>query len=142
MMRRNFLAALIAGAAAILGGKAQKGRATTGQADGDTQDSSSTKLAEMRQKLRAALPYECVTVAGGDALSEWKRLHDLGQGWPVIIGDDEALDRIAEQYSLDDPAMLPAIGTPLCVIAQNSGRNHCCGGRRQCPGRAQAVLAR
>ena len=120
MMRRNFLAALIAGAAAILGGKAQKGRATTGQLGGDAQDSSSTELVEMRQKLRAALPYECVTVAGGDALSEWKRLHDLGQGWPVIIGDDEALDRIAEQYSLDDPAMLPPSAHPSASLPKTA----------------------
>jgi hypothetical protein len=48
------------------------------------------------------LPYPHVTVAGSQALATWERLRGEGKGWPVIIGDDEALMLVAE--GLEDNA--------------------------------------
>lgn len=48
----------------------------------------------------AAFPFRVVTVAGRDALAHWERLRGEGQGWPVIIGNDEDLDRIREQFEM------------------------------------------
>lgn len=60
-----------------------------------------------RARALAALPYRRVTVSGERALAEWERLRREGQGWPVIVGDDEQLDTIAEQFSLEDGAVYP-----------------------------------
>lgn len=61
----------------------------------------------LRAKALAALPYPRVEVPGARALLEWKRLRAEGRGWPVIVGDDEQLDAIAEQFSLEDEAVFP-----------------------------------
>lgn len=54
------------------------------------------------------LPYPHVTVPGASALAEWERLRAEGRGWPVIVGDDEQLEAIAEQFSLEDEPITPA----------------------------------
>ena len=59
----------------------------------------------MRARMLAALPYERVTVPGHAALSEWESLKSAGRGLPIVIGGDDDLERIAEQFSLDDPAV-------------------------------------
>jgi uncharacterized protein DUF4253 len=64
----------------------------------------------IRARTIAALPYERVAVPGHRAQAEWQRLREAGTGWPVVIGDDEQLDRIAEQYGLDEPAIFPEQG--------------------------------
>lgn len=61
----------------------------------------------MRARMLAALPYPRVEVPGERALAEWERLRAEGRGWPVIVGDDEQLDAIAEQFSLEDQAVFP-----------------------------------
>lgn len=71
-------------------------------------------------RMMAALPYEQTTVKGGTAFAEWKRLKGLGKGWPVIVGDDEALDRLAEQYSIDDPTVSPSPQLKLPPIRPTS----------------------
>lgn len=77
----------------------------------------------MRARMRAALPFRVVTVPGADALKEWERLRALDKGWPVVIGDDTALDRIAEQFSLDAPAVFPGqrpappLRSPATILA-------------------------
>ncbi|MFN4096922.1 MAG: DUF4253 domain-containing protein, partial [Sphingomonas sp.] len=81
----------------------------------------------MRERMRKALPFRRVTVTGADALKEWERLRALGEGWPVVIGGDEALDRIAEQFSLDDssvfpqPTSAPAPRSPQAILSAASG---------------------
>lgn len=45
------------------------------------------------------LPYRRIEVPGVVALAEWQRLRDAGQGWPVVIGGDEAMSQIAEQLA-------------------------------------------
>jgi hypothetical protein len=54
-------------------------------------------------RMMAALKYERVTVPGVDALATWERLKSEGRGWPVIIGGDDDLERIADQFTMDDP---------------------------------------
>ncbi len=56
---------------------------------------------KLRARMLAALPYRRIEVSGERALEEWRRLRAEGQGWPVIVGDDEQLDAIAEQFSID-----------------------------------------
>jgi hypothetical protein len=57
----------------------------------------------MRSRMMAALKYERVTVPGIDALMEWEKLRSAGRGWPVIIGGDDDLERIADQFTMADP---------------------------------------
>lgn len=54
--------------------------------------------------VRKAFPYPVLTVKGRDAYKEWQRLRAAGDGWPIIVGSDEDFDRVAEQFSIDDPA--------------------------------------
>jgi len=56
-------------------------------------------------RMMAALPYDRTTVAGADIAAEWPRLVGLGKGSPFIIGGDDDLERIAEQFSIEDPAV-------------------------------------
>ncbi|MDQ1232215.1 hypothetical protein QE379_003641 [Sphingomonas sp. SORGH_AS 879] len=59
----------------------------------------------MHKRMMAALPYERVTVPGKDALAAWERLRASERGWPVVIGGDADLERIADQFTIDDPAV-------------------------------------
>lgn len=56
----------------------------------------------------AALPFERVSVPGSAALAEWQRLGAAKRGMPVVVGGDADLERIAEQFSLDDPVVFGA----------------------------------
>ncbi|MEE3623605.1 DUF4253 domain-containing protein [Nitrospirillum sp. BR 11752] len=58
-------------------------------------------------RMMAALPYERITVPGAQAWDHWLRLRAAGRGWPIIVGDDDAMERLAEHYSLSDPAVFP-----------------------------------
>jgi len=46
-------------------------------------------------------PYPVVTVDGARALEEWTRLRETGKGWPVVLGNDEDLEQVAEMLSSD-----------------------------------------
>lgn len=59
----------------------------------------------MHARMMAAFAYERVTVPGEHASAEWERLKGAGRGWPVVIGGDEELERIADQFSIDDPGV-------------------------------------
>jgi hypothetical protein len=59
----------------------------------------------MRARTMAAFPYERVTVPGAQALAEWEKLKSAGRGWPVIIGGDHDLERIADQFTMADPGV-------------------------------------
>ena len=52
------------------------------------------------------LPYQRIEVPGAAALAEWQRLKATGPNWPVVIGGDDAMSRIAEQ--LTSPERRPA----------------------------------
>lgn len=63
------------------------------------------KAEQIHARMMAGLKYERVAVPGDKALAEWDRLRAAGRGWPVIIGGDEQLERIADQFSIGDPAV-------------------------------------
>lgn len=81
-----------------------------------------------RARMMAALPYERITVPGTQALAGWERLKASGRGWPVVIGGDEALERIADQFSIDDPELFGgpmAPGPrPIAEIVQAAANLH------------------
>lgn len=51
---------------------------------------------EALDALLADFPFRVVTVPGHAALAEWQRLRAAGEGWPVVVGDDEALTMVVE----------------------------------------------
>lgn len=53
-------------------------------------------------RLVKSLPFAHLTVAGQDALALVERLRAEGRGWPIVIGDDDALRRTCDQLALDD----------------------------------------
>lgn len=61
------------------------------------------KYEAMHTRMMAALNYERVTVPGAQALTKWEQLKASGRGWPVIIGGDNDLERIADQFTMADP---------------------------------------
>ncbi|MBY8336364.1 DUF4253 domain-containing protein [Alteriqipengyuania sp. NZ-12B] len=67
---------------------------------------------EMLERMRAAFPYPIATVPGQRALAEWQKLSRRGGGWPIIISGDEALERVLEQYSIDDRSVFPMPTNP------------------------------
>lgn len=93
MTRRNWIAGLI-------------GLFVTGRTAAQAPSSTDHSLQDARAKLRAAFPYPVTTVPGGDAMAAWERIHAEGKGWPVIVGGDEGLDAICDQFSLDTPSIL------------------------------------
>jgi hypothetical protein len=72
---------------------------------------------QMHARMMAALKYERITVPGNQALAEWERIRAAGRGWPVAIGGDEDLERIADQFSMGDPSVA---GVPLPGIELRS----------------------
>jgi hypothetical protein len=63
----------------------------------------------------AALPYERIEVDGRDALATVERLRASGRGWPVVVGDENGLARIAEPFGSDgrSPADILAAAAAL-----------------------------
>ncbi len=55
---------------------------------------------EREQTLINDFPYERLKVPGSEALAEWERLKARGAGYPLLIGDDKALVRIAENQHM------------------------------------------
>ncbi len=110
ILRRMLLAAMAGGAAMLM---ARRLGASQGMA-APPRPSERPDMESVKARLLAALPYERITVEGTQALAEWTRLKSAGRGWPVIVGDDEALTAIADQFSIDDPSILggPAPSTP------------------------------
>jgi hypothetical protein len=87
---------------------------------------------EMSVRALAALPFERIETTGREALATWERLRAAGRGWPVVIGSDEELDRIAEQYGIaarehDIPGMAsPATPdmAPAAILARAAKLSH------------------
>jgi hypothetical protein len=48
------------------------------------------------------LPWRTVKVRGQDALREWERLRAAGAGYPILVGDREEVERLAEALTFDD----------------------------------------
>jgi hypothetical protein len=63
------------------------------------------KYEAMHARMMAALTYERVTVPGAQALVAWEKLKRSARGWPVIVGGDDDLERIADQFTMNDPGV-------------------------------------
>lgn len=68
-----------------------------------------TQAEAMYANIMAAFPYERTMVSGADISLELDRLSKLGRGWPVVVGNDEDFQRLAEQYSINDPVVSPGL---------------------------------
>ena len=69
-------------------------------------------------KVPANFPYPVHWIPGSNALSEWERLRHLGPGWPVVVGDAEALELLSQSLV---PADRPA---PAAVLQAASKLHH------------------
>ncbi|MDG2534452.1 DUF4253 domain-containing protein [Sphingomonas sp. HITSZ_GF] len=73
----------------------------------------------------APIPYPLVTVPGSQALATWERLRREGKGWPVVIGDDEALAMIGENFA-DEAGQSPeaALAAAAKIILPGALEKH------------------
>ncbi len=108
MMRRNWIAGLM--------GLFAAGR-TAAQVPPsvEPEPSMDQQMQAARAKVRAAFPYPVTTVSGAQALAAWERIRAEGKGWPVIVGGDEGLDAICDQFSMDMPSILSPGAADLAV---------------------------
>lgn len=111
-MKRRGVLAILAGLFGTLFGRSSHAQT----APAPTPGAADPQLAAMRARMIAALPYPHIATTGEKALAEWERLRAEGRGWPVIVGDDEQLEAIAEQFSLYDPTVFP--------VPKNTGFNY------------------
>jgi len=58
----------------------------------------------------ASFPYEVITTTGVKALEDWTRLQTADKGWPVIVGNDDDLRMMLENFSFqsEQPLHMPA----------------------------------
>lgn len=96
MDRRSVLAS----AAAVGGIVASPFRAVAVQA-GMSSDALQDAYSAAIAKAIAAIPYRRVETTGRGALNTWERLKSSGDGWPIIVGGDEDLAQIAEQWTIE-----------------------------------------
>lgn len=113
MNRRSVLAS----AAAVGGIVASPFRAVavqTGKSSDALQDAYSAAIA----KAIAAIPYRRVETTGREALNTWERLKSSGEGWPIIVGGDDDLAQIAEQWTIETGVR------PEDILARADGLRH------------------
>ncbi|WP_428968463.1 DUF4253 domain-containing protein [Sphingomonas sp. Xoc002] len=108
---------LIGGLAAVgLAGNAWKGEPLPQDVPTPPDPDPRAAAQAMRaQAMASLLRYEKVTVPGAKALAEWEKLRAAKRGWPVVIGGDADLERIADQFSFDDPIVS---GAPVGTVEQ------------------------
>ena len=63
-----------------------------------------------QRRMWAAFPYEIITVRGADALTECERIKSRRMGQPVIVGGDQDLLDLVDQFTMMDPAVAPVPG--------------------------------
>lgn len=125
MIRRAVLGGLAA--LGLISSKQSKAPQTAGPDLSQLPPEKRAVYVEMHARMMAALRYERVTVPGDQALAEWERLRRSGRGWPIVIGGDDDLERIADQFSMEEAAIaavgLPAHGprSPAQILADASG---------------------
>lgn len=55
------------------------------------------------------LIYEHITVSVSDTLTEWENLKNTNRGWPVVVGNDGDMERLTEQFYIDELAVSAGI---------------------------------
>ncbi|MFT4076594.1 MAG: DUF4253 domain-containing protein [Asticcacaulis sp.] len=53
--------------------------------------------------LLASFPYKVITTTGEKALAEWSRLKTNNEGWPVVVGSEDDLRMLLENFSYAAP---------------------------------------
>lgn len=96
MDRRSVLGSV----AAVCGTVASPFRAVGAQAD-RSPDALQGEYSAAIAKAIASIPYRRVETTGAEALKTWERLKSAGDGWPIIVGGDDDLARIAEQWTIE-----------------------------------------
>ncbi len=71
--------------------------------------------AETEARLIAGIPFERIETTGRDALESWEGLRREGRGWPVVVGGDNELARLAEQLQFAGEA------NPEAILAAAAG---------------------
>jgi hypothetical protein len=59
-------------------------------------------ISESDRFLLDTLPFERITTSGNRAMAAWQQLRREGRFYPVIVGDDQELMRVTEQWGRDD----------------------------------------
>jgi hypothetical protein len=80
-------------------GSRSAGRAS---ATADTAGQDQSYQQRRYQEATVSIPYRRVETTGRDALATWERLKAERQGWPIIVGGDDDLARIADQWTFDE----------------------------------------
>ncbi len=107
MERRGVVKGLFGGLFALLGtgrGRAQ-GTAGAGGAEPGFDP----------EQLKAMIAYPVEVVDGAKALARWEQLRAQGKGYPVVVGDADAMSFFAEAASFDDRE------DPQAILARASG---------------------
>ena len=68
-------------------------------ADKPTPDEFKRRYKELREKAVASFPFARVEAAGDQALATWRSVAASGRGAAVVVGDDDALNRLIEMAS-------------------------------------------
>lgn len=113
MDRRSILAS----AAAVGGVVATPFRAVAAQTVKSSDALQDEYSAAIAQAI-AAIPYRRVETTGREALNIWERLKSSGEGWPIIVGGDEDLAQIAEQWTIETGVR------PEDILARADGLRH------------------
>lgn len=113
MDRRSILASV----AAVGGIVASPFRAGGAQADKSSEVLQREYAAAIAEAI-ASIPYRRVETTGQEALRTWERLKSSGEGWPIIVGGDEDLAQIADQWSIETGER------PEDILARADGLRH------------------
>lgn len=73
-----------------------------GRAGGAERTTRAAERTALQARLIASVPFERIETTGRDALATWEHLKAEGRGWPLVVGGDEDLARLAEQLQADD----------------------------------------
>lgn len=83
--------------------------------------SGAAALGTATEVTKAGFPFPLIAVRGEHALAQWERMRAEGGGYPVILGDDEALGMITEFLAFED---LPPVEATLAKAAEISFPDH------------------
>ncbi|MGO9935948.1 MAG: hypothetical protein ACLPV8_29665 [Steroidobacteraceae bacterium] len=84
--------------------------------DKPTSDELKRRQAERREKALASFPFAKLETTGDQALATWQDLVASGRGAPVVVGDDDALVRVAEMVP-DSPGFVRKSTAEILKIA-------------------------
>ena len=72
-------------------------------------------MSEQERFLLESLPFRRHVVPGDKVLAEWERLRVAGDGYPIIVGDNDSLLRISEGLAFDDREIGEILGAAAAL---------------------------